>query len=170
MKQNKPETGVHMVILLLTLFSGAIIQAITFPKMAGIFPLCISTAGGVLCLVELARFFSKKKRKTMAEDADDKRMYVDDMWQQGLGRIWHIAIRYFIWLTFFYLTIYLVGFIIATVLFMATFLRIEGKSSWLFSLISVMGVLAVILTFGKVMNIHWPVGVVQTYFGLRFRL
>jgi hypothetical protein len=77
------------------------------------------------------------------------------------------AITMFAWLFGFFIAILLVGFSIAIPLMMFTYMRFQGKESWVLSLVlTVIAFTCYYLLFVKVLNLPFPEGLLLPWLGL----
>ena len=77
------------------------------------------------------------------------------------------AITMFAWLFCFFLAIWLVGFIISIPVMMFTYMKFQGKESWVLS--TVLTVIAFVFFYGlfvKLLNLPFPDGVLTTWLGM----
>lgn len=77
------------------------------------------------------------------------------------------AITMFAWLFGFLVAVVLVGFSIAIPLMMFTYMKFQGKESWGLSLVlTVIAFVFYYALFVKVLNLPFPEGLLQSWFGL----
>jgi len=77
------------------------------------------------------------------------------------------AITMFAWLFGFFIAILLVGFSIAIPLMMFTYMRFQGKESWVLSLVlTVIAFTCYYLLFVRVLNLPFPEGLLLPWLGL----
>jgi putative tricarboxylic transport membrane protein len=68
---------------------------------------------------------------------------------------------YMLWITGFLAVIYLIGFVLAVILFFAAFLTLQARARWWATLIMVGCVVAALATLSAVLNIDLPSGLLQ---------
>lgn len=77
---------------------------------------------------------------------------------------------YMLWITGFLIAIYLVGFVLAVILFFAAFLTLHAHSRWWTTLIMIACVVAALATLGAVLNVNLPNGLLQNVISLPWPL
>lgn len=128
---------------LFILFTFAMLEALTFSKLAQFFPLYISIAGSVLTLIYLiTQLIDLYKQKT----ADGQKVEIPIL----------KPLRYIGWILGYLLLIYIAGMLIATALFLLVFLKVESNLTLLQTIISVTIILVGILIISPALNIYWP--------------
>jgi putative tricarboxylic transport membrane protein len=70
---------------------------------------------------------------------------------------------YMLWIAGFLAVIYLVGFVLAVIVFFTAFLSLQAKSRWWATLIMVVCVVTVLATLSAVLNIDLPSGLLQDF-------
>lgn len=79
-------------------------------------------------------------------------------------------IYYMLWITGFLGAIYAVGFVLAVIIFFATFLTLHARSRWWATLIMVASVVVALATLSAVLNINLPNGLLQDLISLPWPL
>lgn len=140
---NKDVLNLSFSAFLFLLFTLAMVEALTFSKLAQFFPLYISIAGSALTLIylitELIAFYKRKARGG----------------EQIKFSLLH-PLRYIGWVLIYLALIYTGGLLLATALFLAVFLIVESKLTYLQTGISVIVVLVGISVISSALNIYWP--------------
>ena len=131
-------------VCILFLFSWTAWQAAGFKKLASYFPLYISLIAIVLAVIQVIIEIRKYKANTAHEEQE----------QSGFGNV----IQYIAWFVGYSVVIFILGFIIATGVFLVLFLKLETKYSWLKTALSTAVTIILLLLFGELMNLYWPTG------------
>lgn len=129
------------------LFLLAALDALSFPWLARLFPLVVGSFGFGFCLVEIARLTKVEGTPPRGEAAEGEE-------QPGFRTV----LPYLLWLAGYYGAVWVLGFLLATGLYLVTFLRAEARMSWLSSFLGAGAMVAVVLILGEAMSLHWPQG------------
>ncbi|WP_424475251.1 hypothetical protein [Oceanobacillus kimchii] len=124
-------------------FTFAIIESITFSKLAQFFPLYISIAGSALTFIYLiSQIYIVYKQK------------VENVKQFNISLL--KPLRYIGWVIGYLILIYIGGLMLATAIFLALFLTIESRMSYLQTSISILIVLFGVTLLSYALDIYWP--------------
>lgn len=146
----KAKYSIYFSLFLTVIFTLAVIDAMTFAKLARFFPLYIAIIAVFFSLLDLIfniRNYINLKKVKQKEDEEE----VD-----GVG-------KYILWIVGYIVGIYLLGFIIATLIFLIIFLFFETKFGVIKTALGVGITLAIILSFGNIMNLYWPKGLLGIF-------
>lgn len=138
-------------------FIGAAILSFAFPESARRFPLTVTILSALFVVIQILKLYLNTKQEDTKEDASNQKTVLS----QGKK----IA-PYIIWILGFYLLIYIVGFVIASGIFVFAFLLTQAKLRWYFALISAAIVVAGILFLGDLLSLKWPFGLISDWFGI----
>ncbi|MGJ3263291.1 MAG: tripartite tricarboxylate transporter TctB family protein [Salinarimonas sp.] len=124
----------------------AIVGALELPWAAKLFPISVGVATLFLWVLHVVSAWRGARASEAAFDATSESA---EGWP---------AVRMWGWMLGYLVLLPIVGFLPASVLFIAGFLKLEGRTSWL--TVAVVGVLALGLTggLGLALNVHWPKG------------
>jgi hypothetical protein len=126
--------------------------------LGGVFTRGIGVVGLVLCAFLAYDLIGRKKRNGAWFDLEHSSEYRElGQWGLWAGMMWVVALSA--------LTA-IVGFVLAIVIFFVAFLRQVAGKSWLGTLIMSACAIAAMLTLGKVLNLDFPGGVLQSYLEL----
>jgi hypothetical protein len=141
------------------LLAGAAWNAQTFPDRARIFPQLIAVLALVLCAIELIRQIVRGRAGVgaTAEVAERSRTWASQF---------RLGIPYLTWIGALYLAMYLFGFVAASFVFVALFLRRVASLSWVRSVTSSALLVTLLLVLGRFLHMVWPVGLVERLSGL----
>lgn len=166
---------VSITVALLLIFVAAFITARQWEAIAALFPQVATGIGAVLSAIFLGRalFFPRSGAETSIQQGAtfDPLAAAAEAEEQGSDqseseraffaslslRDWAISLAFF---GAFFVSLYVLGLYITSVLFTVTYLKLQAKSSWLFSVIY-----AVVLTaalyglFGYALQLPVPEGV-----------
>jgi hypothetical protein len=140
--QGRLEQTVGLMVLVV-IFAGVGVTSLGFPWRARLFPLLVGAAGVLLGLAEMRT----TRRKLMQPDTTAAPAVVP-----GLASIG----RYLVWLAGFFLTAALLGFVVASGVFVASFLRWEGAARWSRGLLGGATTVAFLVVVGNLFGLHWP--------------
>lgn len=126
-----------ITIVFLVVFVGALLIALSFPQLAGYFPLGVSTAGAIASLAFLVRvlFFPRKADAPKTNVPEAAKSMSDEEYEffKSLTlRQWVTAIG---WLGGFFVGLAVFGIYVSTAVFTVAYLRLQAGKSWLFSVI-----------------------------------
>ncbi|ARK29763.1 tripartite tricarboxylate transporter TctB family protein [Halalkalibacter krulwichiae] len=141
---TRSKINVIFLGFMLVVFIWAFIEARQFAEAARFFPLYISAVGIILLSLELAITFIRLKKQATPD-----------------GTLFHpnlkLALKYMGWVGAFLLCIYIIGFKVASALFLLTFLKIESNFTWFRTVLSVALVVLFLIVFGDwYLNLNWP--------------
>jgi len=166
---------VSITVALLLIFVAAFITARQWEAIAALFPQVATGIGAVLSAIFLARalFFPRRGAEISIQEAAtfDPLAAAAEAEEQGSDeseseraffeslslRDWAVSLAFF---GAFFISLYVLGLYITSVLFTVTYLKLQAKSSWLFS-----AIYAVVLTaalyglFGYALQLPVPEGV-----------
>lgn len=128
--------------LILMLFVWMTFEASQFANLARYFPQYIALLGGVLSLWSVI-------------------LQIRNIWKQrGVQKKEVLqlmgSLKYIAWIVGYIGLIYIVGFMVATGVFLTTFLMIEAKFNIIRTLTATVVVLLLLTVFSDVMNLYWP--------------
>ncbi|CEI82504.1 hypothetical protein J18TS1_29210 [Oceanobacillus oncorhynchi subsp. incaldanensis] len=144
---NKDYLNLIFSGFLFSLFTFTLIEALTFSKLAQFFPLYISVAGVILTFVYfIAQVFTIYKQQKKEEN------------QTILPLLQ--PLKYIGWVIGYLLLIFIGGLLLATVIFLFTFLIFESKMKLLSAGISVVFVLICVSLLSSALDIYWPTNLI----------
>jgi hypothetical protein len=158
MRSETREEVVCLSIVML-LLAGAALNAQTFPDRARVFPQLIAALALVLCGIELLRQVVRGRAGAVSVDGEAAER--PRTWAAQL----RLGIPYLLWIGALYLGMFLVGYLAASFVFVALFLRRVASLSWARSLVSSALLVTVLLTLGRFLHMVWPEGLVQRLTG-----
>jgi len=133
--------SVIFAALLISLFIWAAVEAASFQRLASYFPLYISIFGAILnTYILILELKARSNSKELNETSGGPKEYI----------------LYMSWFTGYFVAIYLVGMVAASMLFLFFFLRYESKQSLLFTIISMTLVALLLIGFSHMMNLNYP--------------
>lgn len=143
MRFNQMKISLVFSILLLFIFCWTAYEALQFAELARYFPLYVSVLGITLVVIELISSIVKN-----IKNPGNKTEFHPQLKE---------AFKYILWIVSFLLLIYIVGFKIATAIFLLSFLILESKFKLVKALLSVAAVIFFLIIFGDYyMNLNWP--------------
>ncbi|MDI7259142.1 MAG: hypothetical protein QME90_04375 [Thermodesulfobacteriota bacterium] len=156
-------TGGAWFSLLLAVFLAAMLyEGTTFKSKAWIYPVVIVTPTLILALIQLYRELRGMKKKDVIYDITPDQT-------QSTRVIYRKAGKYMAWILCSFALIWLIGFKLGFVLWFIIFLRVEGKRSWLKTLITVgVAVYLIMVQYAVIFGVHWPESILEKYVKLPF--
>lgn len=147
-------------LFLFVVFTLAAIEANNFTNLASFFPLFTAIIAANLALISSIiqgiNIYKLKKGIINESDAKDNAIELESE-NASLGLIFY----YVGWVVGYVLIIYLLGLIIATIIFLVLFFTIESKFKVWKTLLATAIVITLIISFGNLMNLYWPTGVIN---------
>ena len=144
---------------LLLIFCYAIYTSLGFLNLAKPYPLTISIIGVVLTLVNAVRLIPKILR----ENRGDYVAAEENEYEIAVTHEFKIASLNFLWFLGYLVGIFLIGFYIATVIFITVFLKKKTDFSWFNVVLSLVITIAGLLIFDFIMRIDFPLGLLFVY-------
>jgi hypothetical protein len=150
---NKEKYSLIFSVFVFALFSWMAWEATGFAELARFFPLYISIAGAVLTLADIVLRIIKLNRNInkKTEAVHDAPLSV---------------LKYIIWIIGYLVLMYLLGFLVATTIFLFAFLYIESGFKLIKTFLSVTITMVAIISFGNLMTLFWPKGLLGQLLGL----
>jgi TRAP-type C4-dicarboxylate transport system permease small subunit len=127
-------------VFLLLIFIFMIYQALEFQILARYFPLTIASLGAVLLVVEI--IFQLKNKETTKKNEE----------------INSNTLKYLAWIVGYMILIFIIGFILATIVFLFAFFKTESGYSLIKNIITTAVVIGVIFILEYFLNLNWPTG------------
>ncbi|WP_345751642.1 tripartite tricarboxylate transporter TctB family protein [Microbacterium rhizophilus] len=150
-----------ITIILLAVFTAALIMATGFKPVAAYFPLGVSALGVIGSLTFLVRvlFLPRKPEAPKAALPKETQSFSEAEYEFFRSLTRHDWLTSFAWLASFYVVLGVFGIYVASIAFTVAYLRFAVRTKWLFSVIY-----AVVLTglvggvFGVVLKLPLPGG------------
>jgi hypothetical protein len=149
---DKEKVSLIFSTLLFLMFSWMAWEAISFKQLARYFPLYIAIGGAILTLIDIFKKIIKLRKQ---------RQESKEPLHENLAEV----IKYILWFVGYLVVIYVAGLVLATAIFLAAFLLIEAKLSFIKIGISVGSVLIAIMVFDSVMKLYWPRSLLGSFLG-----
>jgi hypothetical protein len=151
-----------LVILLLAGFSYVVWASQNFMLGARLFPQYIGTAGIILCVLELLRQIIRRGREVISNEPNTADLAVEAEEQTPAG-YWRAA-KFFGWVLFYYGLIFLVGFTLATAIFVPSLLTFRFRAPLKASVGIVVGLLITIWLLQTLLMLRLPRGIIPLPF------
>ncbi|NIP59197.1 MAG: hypothetical protein GWM92_14435 [Gemmatimonadetes bacterium] len=135
------------------LFLWAAWHARTFPDRSRIFPQVVAAVAFLLSLLAVARDL----RAGVREEVHGGTPFTARL---------RSALPYLLWLGGYYAALWLLGFPIATGVFVVAFLGIEGELSWWKAALGAAVLVAVLSLLWWTLELQWPEGLIMGWTGL----
>ena len=149
-------TKIAFDALVLIAFTYAAFTATTFTPGGRWLPLVVSIAGALLAAANIAldaiRGFSSKR--TLSEE--------DEKQEVEFNTDVRSALYWFGWMVGFAVLIFLFGFLAAAPVWLGLFLRINAKKRWVFTIISVIALVVVLVIIKEFLPLEFPEGLLFT--------
>ena len=153
----KARIGFDSMALLLFLWMAY--EARDFARLARVFPLTISLIAVVLGSVNLGMSIWRYRTEGVLIGTDAPKTAVaqggegdDALVVSGVLR----ALYYLGWTLGYALLIWLIGLVVATLVFVVVFLLVEAKASWVLISVGGTATVGVLLLISEVMDLAWP--------------
>jgi hypothetical protein len=147
--------------VVLILFAWALSQALGFPRLAAQFPMLVAVGGLAFGAVGLARDIKKFRSSGTAlggdvmDTASLSAMVGEDS-EAGLADAFLALGRYAAWIVGYVATVWLLGMVAASALFVGVFLAIEARLGILRSAIAAAAVAAGLVFLSDLLSAPWP--------------
>lgn len=132
-------------------------QVGSLPRLAGEFPRAMAVVGAVLALATLSvdLYRVRAGRQVVATDTLDltHRPGWDDSEESGRARG---AVRYALWLVGFPVGVALLSVIPATALFLALFLKVDGRLRWWTAVLAALAGAFLLTVLSELLGLAWP--------------
>lgn len=151
-----------LVILLLAGFSYVVWRSSSFMLGARLFPQYIGTAGIVLCVLELLRQGFRRGREALTDEPSTADLVVEEEEQTLAG--YARGLMLFGWMIFYYVLIFLVGFTLATIIFVPALLTFRFRAPLLASASIVGGLVVLIWALQTFLMLRVPRGAIPLPF------
>jgi hypothetical protein len=151
-----------LVLLLLAMFVFVVWGSRDFMLGARLFPQYIGTAGIVLCLLELLRQIIRRGREAISDEPSTADLVVDEDEQTPAGYL--RAAAFFGWVVFYYVLIFLLGFTLATIIFVPTLLTVRFRAPLMSSAGIVAGLVVLIWLLQTFLMLRTPRGIIPLPF------
>lgn len=139
---NKAIAQLVFTILMLSFFIYAAVEATSFKQLAKYFPFYVSIIAAVLLLIEIVRQVIQLNKNKAKEELFHPNI-------KG-------AIKYTLFLIVYILLVYLIGIVLATIIYVFCFLYFIAKMRLVRSVITVVILTIIIVAFGDIMKLFWP--------------
>jgi hypothetical protein len=151
-----------LVILLLAMFSYVVWTSRDFMLGARLFPQYVGTAGIILCVLELLRQVVRRGREVISDEPKTADLVVEEEEQTLAGYL--RAIKFFGWVLYYYGLIFLVGFTLATAIFVPSLLTFRFRAPLKASAGIVAGLLVTIWLLQTLLMLRLPRGIIPLPF------
>ena len=151
-----------LVLLLLAGFAYVVWASQNFMLGARLFPQYIGTAGIILCVLELLRQIVRRGREIVSDEPNTADLVVEEEEQTPAG-YWR-AMKFFGWVLFYYGLIFLVGFTLATVIFVPSLLTFRFRAPLIASAGIVAGLVIMIWLLQTFLMLRLPRGIIPLPF------
>jgi hypothetical protein len=121
--------------------------------LSSIFPITVAVITLIFSAVALAVLLRGKVNSSIVFDSEVG-------WRQG-GEYKFPLLHYVVWIVGFVVGIYLLGLVLAVVLFFPLFLTVKARASWLTVVIMTAGVVGALMLLSSVLVIDLPRGLLQ---------
>jgi putative tricarboxylic transport membrane protein len=151
-----------LVIILLLMFSYVVWASQDFMLGARLFPQYVGTAGIILCVLELLRQAIRRGREAISNEPSTADLVVEAEEQTVEGYI--RAGKFFGWVLYYYGLIFLVGFTLATAIFVPSLLTFRFRAPLKASAGIVAGLVLVIWLLQTFLMLRLPRGIIPLPF------
>jgi hypothetical protein len=165
--KNKVFEQFVFLLLIAGWFTFAAWQTINFPRLARTFPLFVTIGGLLLAIIEFGRTFyhcRSQSENPLQDDDPNHSSYI-----ASISESFPKAFPYLLWLGGYYIGIFLVGFVVASGLFIVLFLVFIGRARFWFSLAGAGLLIIGILVLGRLLVLEWPRGIAELWLNIEIR-
>ncbi len=142
-----------LTVVLLAVFGIGILGALKFSQAGGLFPLTVSIAGFLLCLLQIAMSQAAKRKPPTGGEP----VYPDVTFGLPPEIVSKRMTRFMLWIGLLFAGIWLFGFKIAVPLYFIAYLRIEAKAKWGIIALLVLGSgYLIFYHLSEVLGVIWP--------------
>lgn len=141
--------------LVVVIFTYAALEATTFTPGGRWLPLFVATAGAVLAVVNIVLDAIGAFRKRSADSPEARE---EQAREQIFEEDVRSALYWLVWLIAFAIMVIVVGIMIAAPIWLGVFLRTQAKVSWIFTGLSVVGIVAFLYIFSTYLPLVLPPG------------
>ena len=145
--------GISVTMVFTVIMFIAAIDALRMPFLAGIYPGVIATLAFVVGAVQVIQELRKGATSEGALDTERSSGFAP-------RERYFKALRVFIWMMSYYLTMSIIGFKLATVAYLVGYLKFEDKSRWPKIVIICVGMFLFLEIFRSQLGVWWPQGLV----------
>ncbi|MBU8906000.1 tripartite tricarboxylate transporter TctB family protein [Desertibacillus haloalkaliphilus] len=138
---KKKHASLLFLGLLFLLFVWMAVQATSFQTQASYFPLYIALLASVLTIVATIRQIVQMRKE------DNQEPFHENMSN---------VIKYTAWLIGYLILIYLVGLVLASIVYLFTFLLYEARLTIVKSILSTGVATVVVILISRFMELEWP--------------
>ena len=154
----KPKHREQLIFMVLVgaLFAYVAIASQGFVRTARVFPQVIGTAMLILTVVEIVSYWRAVRRE--AREGEGPRGPVEEPGPsvaEGLRQTW----PYILWIIAYFVLIYLVGFVVASAVFVALSVWLIGRLEWYWAFGSTVVLIAGLLIMAQALSLEWPTGI-----------
>jgi hypothetical protein len=165
--KNKVFEQFVFLLLIAGWFTFAAWQTINFPRLARTFPLFVTIGGLLLTIIEFGRTFYHCRSQSENPPRDDDPNHPSYI--ASIGESLPKAFPYLLWLGGYYIGIFLVGFVVASGLFIVLFLVFIARARFWFSLAGAGLLITGILVLGRLLGLLWPRGIAELWLNIGIR-
>jgi flagellar biosynthesis protein FlhB len=159
---TKSKLSLIFSAVLFILFCSMAWTASGFQALASYFPLSLSVIGIFLTLgnmiAESRKLLQHHTQATQEEDQQN-----DAAWDIPVTQSFKIAAFNFLWVLCFFAFIFLFGFLIATAIFLMSFLKKRTDFNWTKIALAVFLTIGLLTVLGDAMDLRFPAGIIGIY-------
>lgn len=132
-----------------------------YNPLAKYFPLFLSILGAVLAFVSVVKDFKEAKvMNTNIEEKQDNKSQ-EQAWDIPITHDFKVAAKNFLWVLFYFVLIMIIGFILATIIFLVAFLKIRTDFNWIKIILSIGITIGLLFLLAEIMYLKWPSGMLD---------
>lgn len=139
-------------------FIWLVVEAAEFRSLAGYFPLTVGWLGVILGIANLGIDIRRVRRTAHGHGGHDESIQRQEADEQEEPYNLPIALRYIGWVIGYIAAIWALGMVAASALFLVTFLLIESRVRWGFSILGSAAAATAMLLLVEALNLRVPVG------------
>jgi putative tricarboxylic transport membrane protein len=141
--------------LVVAIFTYAAIEATTFTPGGRWLPLFVASAGAILAVVNIVLDAVGAFRKRNGDSAEAQE---EQQREQEFEEDVKSALYWLVWLVGFAVMVIVFGMMIAAPVWLGVFLRTQAKVGWMFTGVSVVGIVAFLYVFSTYLPLVLPPG------------
>jgi hypothetical protein len=145
---NKSSATLMFYLFLFVFFGWMAVEARRFQETASYFPLSIASVASILVIVAAVKQIVSIRKGEKSEPFHEK---------------FHFVLKYMLWVIGYVILIYLVGFILASVIYVSLFLFLEAKISFLKIICVTATMVVFIIVISHWLELTWPSNVLGLF-------
>jgi len=158
---TKSKASILLSALFFVLFSSLCIMSTQYSQMAMYFPFFISLMASIAAFCNTILEYVKYRRVKRNDEAEEP---IENEYDTPIQYETIVAAKNFLWILFYLIAIFLVGFVVGTAVFLLAFFKFKTDFNWLKIAIAIAVVMGFIYFLETLLPLHWPSGILFDIF------